>query len=186
MEIISRKEAKERDLKYYFTGKKCKHGHVSKRQVSDGCCYECKLIFGRKNPRNSPERKKYMREYLKDYNPPNPKEYQRKYYENNRDKELARSKSKRENNKDYYRAKIVERRAKQKNATPPWFESERKKINLVYKKASELGLEVDHVVPLTSDLVCGLHCWDNLQLLNRQENAKKLNKYWPDMPEDLG
>ncbi|CAL9993746.1 hypothetical protein VPHD81_0135 [Vibrio phage D81] len=127
-----------------------------------------------------------MSEYLKDYIQPKRKETLARYYENNRDKELARSKKKRNENSDYYKSKLAERRARKKLATPIWFESEIDKIKKVYEMASKLGLEVDHVVPITSNLVCGLHCWDNLQLLNRQENAKKLNKYWPDMPEDLG
>src|SRR5690606_21672555 len=41
MEIISRAEAKAKGLKFYFTGKPCKHGHVSERQLSNGCCTAC-------------------------------------------------------------------------------------------------------------------------------------------------
>jgi hypothetical protein len=26
---------------YYFTGKECKHGHISKRYTTNGICYEC-------------------------------------------------------------------------------------------------------------------------------------------------
>ena len=62
---------------------------------------------------------------------------------------------------------------------PEW--SEKQKINVVYEKAKELGFEVDHIVPLVSDTVCGLHVWCNLQLLALQENRTKSNKVWPDM-----
>jgi predicted RNA-binding protein YlxR (DUF448 family) len=41
MDIISRKEAKAIGLTRYFTGKPCKHGHVSERHVSHGGCYVC-------------------------------------------------------------------------------------------------------------------------------------------------
>jgi hypothetical protein len=41
MEIISRKEAMERGLKYYFTGKPCKHGHIFERLVSNHGCLYC-------------------------------------------------------------------------------------------------------------------------------------------------
>lgn len=56
-----------------------------------------------------------------------------------------------------------------------------KTINDFYKLAKEKGMEVDHIVPLNSDMVCGLHCIDNFQFLTREENARKSNKYWPDM-----
>lgn len=41
MKLISRKEAKERGVQYYFTGVECKRGHFSKRRVDSGQCYEC-------------------------------------------------------------------------------------------------------------------------------------------------
>lgn len=40
-EIINRSDAKKIGLKMYFTGVPCKHGHISKRLVSNYCCYEC-------------------------------------------------------------------------------------------------------------------------------------------------
>lgn len=41
MKIISRQEAKNQNIKTYYTGKPCKHGHVSYRYVNDGKCSEC-------------------------------------------------------------------------------------------------------------------------------------------------
>ena len=52
----------------------------------------------------------------------------------------------------------------------------------IYKKAHELGAQVDHIVPLQSDIVCGLHCICNMQILSKKENASKGNRWWPDMP----
>jgi hypothetical protein len=179
MKIISRKDAKSQSLKYYFTGKPCKHGHIDKRDTRSGGCYECKLAHGRNTPKTEAE-KEYNRAYLKTYNNRNRKEINHRYYDNNRTKELDRSRLKRINNADYYKAKCAERRAIQKNAKPDWYEI--KLVNKIYAMATKFGFEVDHIVPLQSKLVCGLHCWDNLQLLSRQENAKKLNITWPDMP----
>lgn len=179
MEIISRKEALNLGLKYYFTGKKCKHGHVSKRDIR-GSCYECKLAYERKSKRHlKPSRVEYQKKYLSNYEQKNKSECQSRYYRNNRSKELARSKKKRESNRSYYSSKCAERRSKKLGATPSWFESE--KVNFIYGMARKLNLEVDHVVPITSENVCGLHCWDNLQLLSRAENAKKGNYNWPYM-----
>ncbi len=63
---------------------------------------------------------------------------------------------------------------------PPW--QSRSDIVNFYKSVKCTGLEVDHIVPIKSELVCGLHCIDNFQLLTRSENASKGNRYWPDMP----
>lgn len=42
MEIISRKEAINKGLKYYFTGIPCPKNHISKRSIHNWTCYECK------------------------------------------------------------------------------------------------------------------------------------------------
>ncbi|WP_454833249.1 hypothetical protein [Pseudomonas veronii] len=39
--IISRKEAKAKGLKHYFTGKECPNGHFAERRVSSYCCITC-------------------------------------------------------------------------------------------------------------------------------------------------
>lgn len=39
--------------------------------------------------------------------------------------------------------------------------------------------EVDHVVPIKHDEVCGLHVLSNLQLLTRRQNRSKGNKFCP-------
>jgi len=46
--IITRKEAKAKGLKRYFTGKPCKRGHISERLVCNKGCIECELERKRK------------------------------------------------------------------------------------------------------------------------------------------
>lgn len=71
-------------------------------------------------------------------------------------------------------------------ATPTWADIDR--IREVYMAAQWLtsitGIvhHVDHIVPLTSDLVCGLHVENNLQVLPGPENLRKHNRAWHDMP----
>ena len=75
---------------------------------------------------------------------------------------------------------LAKYRASKLQATPLWFEKE--KIKVLYQKAKLWGFEVDHIVPLKSKNVCGLHCWSNLQLLDPMVNVTKGNRHWPDMP----
>ena len=41
MEIISAREAFNRGLTRYFTGKKCGYGHIAERMISNGSCVSC-------------------------------------------------------------------------------------------------------------------------------------------------
>lgn len=48
MKLISRKDAKAQGLKWYFTGKPCPKGHISKRAVNGGC-YACNKLLNAAN-----------------------------------------------------------------------------------------------------------------------------------------
>ena len=79
------------------------------------------------------------------------------------------------------------RRACKLQATPTWADD--KAMALWYKGASIMTqlmgqpYHVDHVVPLKSKAVCGLHAHTNMQILPKTENCSKGNRYWPDMPQ---
>lgn len=77
------------------------------------------------------------------------------------------------------------RRAAELQAIPAWADFDRiAKIYELAKQLRELGCEVhvDHIVPLQSPLVCGLHVHDNLRVILATDNASKANRHWPDMP----
>lgn len=88
------------------------------------------------------------------------------------------------NNKDKKRCWDASRKAALINAQPSWL-SDKQKADILhfYTEAWQLGLEVDHIVPLRNKNVCGLHVPWNLQLLDRSANASKNNKFddWSDM-----
>lgn len=44
-----------------------------------------------------------------------------------------------------------------------------------------IAWQVDHIVPLNSDMVCGLHCEANLQVIPATTNLAKSNDWWPGM-----
>lgn len=65
-------------------------------------------------------------------------------------------------------------------AVPGW--ADKSVIRDIYRQASLAGMTVDHIVPLRSKRVCGLHCEANLQVISLSDNARKNNRHWPDMP----
>lgn len=81
MDIISAREAFNKGLKRYFTGEKCKYGHVSERMISNGSCVEC-LKF-----RTNRDRKKiYERvRQWKANNPDKRLDQDRRYYQKNKE-----------------------------------------------------------------------------------------------------
>ena len=119
-------------------------------------------------------------------------EYYREYYQRNRLKKLEYAKNQREllgpivlaeNQKNYYLKnhhmmayKKALRRSRKKLATPVW--SDLDKINEVYANCSD-DMTVDHIIPITSPIVCGLHVSWNMQYLTRSANSKKGNSLPP-------
>jgi hypothetical protein len=50
------------------------------------------------------------------------------------------------------------------------------------KTATSIDWQIDHIVPLVSKLVCGLHVAANIAVIPAKMNQSKGNRYWPDMP----
>lgn len=92
----------------------------------------------------------------------------------NPDKVKANLRKHQEENRAIWIAYGAKRRALRIQAIPKWANHD--KIRKLYRKAHRLGLVVDHIVPLNSRVVCGLHWEGNLQLLTAEENAHKTNK----------
>ena len=71
--IVTRREAKEKQLSRYFTGKPCLKGHISERITYNGECYTCRKERGPASThqenvksykqRNSDKIKSYQKEY---------------------------------------------------------------------------------------------------------------------------
>ena len=68
-------------------------------------------------------------------------------------------------------------------AFPVWADT--KKINAIYDEAARLtretGIphEVDHIYPLRSKVMCGLHVEANLRVIPMPVNRSKSNRWWP-------
>jgi len=81
----------------------------------------------------------------------------------------------------YQRMWAIEKQNRIKSASVVWADKE--KIKSIYKQAVEISEstgvrhEVDHIIPITNKLVCGLHNEFNLQILSISENRAKYNKF---------
>lgn len=142
----------EQELSCFAKQKGTKTGHHPQ-------CKTCRSAYDKS--RYCPDIRKA--EYLAQHE--QEKQYRRTYYHNH---------------KDAYYSRKAKRRALELQAVPRW--ADLTQIKTIYDKATTYGFEVDHIVPLKSDLVCGLHCWANLQLLDPAINRSKGNRSWPDMP----
>jgi len=199
---LTRKEAKAIGFEFYFNGDPCPKGHVTKRRTKSPGCEECVLVVRRENMRrarvNKPEIMKarktaqYRRQVEK-----NPNSGAERYAKN-RDKQLERGKQYAKANPHIFRINGSLRRARKNNATPPWLVGELlDQVKAIYTEASKLTdsqgnrVQVDHIVPLKNDSVCGLHVPWNLRLLTKTENCRK-NRFFNDpftaiaMPIPLG
>jgi hypothetical protein len=89
-----------------------------------------------------------------------------------------------------YRAKRVLAKVQ---ATPSWVDlPHHSKINEIYAITQQLQeatgsiYHVDHIVPLVSDVVCGLHVWWNLQPMPEKANMLKNNLFEPSLYPEQG
>lgn len=191
--------------KRFFTGKPCRNGHLSPRYIGkENPCMECvkaaKQRWKARNPEHvanltrAYERRKYARR--KAENPEAVQAMLRAKYDRMMEvnPEAVRSANRRaqqawkERDPVAYNAvqtaRVVRREASKRLATPSWVDHT--KIREFYETADALRMltgewyHVDHIIPLRSKTVCGLHVHFNLRILPAQENQQKSNKYNPD------
>ena len=180
----TREEAKRTGAKFYFTGKPCTRGHVAPRKAK-GCCVECmKEDWATDN-----ERRKALPKSKAS------KDAGKRYYERNKDLVKAKAASRplekqsayktkyKKENPEVYRVLCNARRRRHREATPAWLTTEQKEdIKQLYIEAQKITkltgvrYEVDHIIPLINENVCGLHVPWNLQVIPKIDNLKKANK----------
>lgn len=174
-----------------FLGSLCRHGHdhgagASWRHKANGTCVECQSA--RIAKWQSSERGLAAARATKLRRKEKVVEENRLYRFRNRDRIIAYNNEYRAKNRDwflsYYRGYNATKKAAMRQAMPPWADTAR--IQSVYDLAHELtqstGVKhhVDHIVPLISKRVCGLHVPANLRVVPATENLRKGNRWWPD------
>ena len=177
--------------------KLCRKG-LHQYSVDKRTCPECARASWRKYAsKNKSKKKNYQKEWYKknkeqkdvsnkrwrQKNKNRVSCYQKEWYQLNKDKRRAVGKKWEQNNKNKVNASKAKRRALEKQAMPTW--SDPQAIKNIYKKALEatkktgIKHEVDHIYPLQSKYMCGLHVETNLQILTKSENSAKSNRTWP-------
>jgi hypothetical protein len=134
----------------------------------------------------NPEKRKAIWTRYRANNLERVRENEAAYRARNRDECNARINAWKAKNKHLLAFYARGRDAALRRATPKW--ADKDEMRRIYARASRLRREtgeawhVDHIVPLISELVCGLHWEGNLQVLPASENLSKNNTKWPDMP----
>lgn len=110
----------------------------------------------------------------------------KKWREENHERFVLIRKQYAEKNPHVQREVTRRRQAAKRRATPKWgnrfFIQEAYHLAEVRTKVCGGKWVVDHIVPIISPIVCGLHVEANLQVLPMVTNIRKGNRYWPDMP----
>lgn len=98
----------------------------------------------------------------------------RAWYKKDHSKSNAQKRRYYAKNKKKFTAQSRARKLRQLNAMPKWAD---KKAIAAFYKACPPGWHCDHIVPITSQVVCGLHHEANLQLLPAMLNLSKSNRF---------
>ena len=164
------------------------NGFYNCKNRDDGLEHICKVCRKKQNTEwvsKNPEKVSatYKRYYDKNYQRIKDKKRKSNQEWNNRNKEKmsAYYKKYQSEHRAARNAAYAKRETIKLNATPWW--SDLTAIKEKYIEADRLTREtkikhqVDHIVPLQSKTVCGLHVPWNLQILTAEENNKKHTKY---------
>lgn len=177
--ILCKKEYKPKTIRSLFCSIKCNQ-QARKFRTNKLFKSICKNPNCNKTFNHKLQLVNYCSKYCKNFvnvlnNSNRVKKYRQKYYLKNKKKINAYMRQHFKNNKAYYLSNLAKRRATKLLATPKFADLD--KIKDIYKNCPK-GYEVDHIVPLRSKLVCGLHVSWNLQYLTIKQNRSKGNKLW--------
>ncbi len=203
LNIIGRKEAKEKGLTRYFTGKTCKHGHVCERYLRNRQCVKCTSIWSL----NYNRKVGYKHQY-KQHRKPGVLEKKRKWAQKWRDENPEKAKETSRNGQSKYMSTLhgqLRRRIKEtvrkllrnRNSvecldllayTPQEFNKSLLKCTpqfMTIQEARDSGYQIDHIVPIkyiseriSNNELSFIVAMDlqNLRIITQEANFKKKDK----------
>lgn len=176
---------RKRSAKHYYENREVINEHRANLRLNNPQKY--KEISKRYRTQN-PEKHRQASINSKKKRPEYYRLKQKEWESNNRDRVCAKSKRWRDKNPAKCRQQNATYFGAKENATPEW--ADNKKVAKFYEECAFLNQRdgihewhVDHIVPLRSKKVCGLHNEFNLRVIRRSENCQKSNSWWPDMPK---
>jgi len=154
MKIVSRQQAIEQKLTRYFTGKPCKHGHITEKLLSNRTCVECKRL-----------------DKIKWGSQPHIKSAS-----------IARANAHNKKHPEMHLARTRKRQAALLQRVPTWGPHAhliiaKYQLANMLSQASGEPYHVDHIIPLQGKKVSGLHVFSNLRVIPGSDNSKKSNKF---------
>lgn len=176
--MSSRKEAIAIGAKRYV-GRPCPIGHSGERYTSDGGCVHCAANYSA-----SPQKKTYDAAYyaknLDRISGVNAARYSRR-----RAEIMAAVQAWQDENPAAVRAYKEKNKAHRRQLSlrpAPWFGEldelvmgEARRLANAREVVTGLRWHVDHVMPLRGRSVCGLHVWNNIQVIPAVVNMRKSN-----------
>jgi hypothetical protein len=162
------------------------HKDKSKRL---GVSSSCKVCATSRSNRWYDENKVYFLEKSRVQYSLNPSKWNQRsklWREKNTETKRTTDKAWREENKEAVRANKARRKAIKRSRSIPYCDEMLKLIeieahDLAIKREAATGFKwhVDHIVPLISRFVCGLHNECNLAVIPAKQNIIKGNRHWP-------
>lgn len=165
--------SKKRGRKQLAICKKCALAQTVKWQRENP---EKRAVISARYYKNNPEKMQSIR--------PRQEEQRQRRHAENPQKSLMTSSTWKRNNRAKCNASLASYKAKKLQATPAWANTFfiEEIYDLAQRRTEATGIEwqVDHIIPLNSKTVCGLHVEDNLQVIPAVLNRKKGNRYSAD------
>lgn len=183
------------------------HADKSRSDGRHPWCKKCRAIAGKNHfassdkaenrektarwRKNNPEKTLEIGRVSHQKNKEKRNDYCRAYRKSNLEKAREASRAWARDNPVKMKMTNAARRSAKHAATPLWAReefdlfavSEAYSLSSLRTKVMGTQWHVDHIVPLRSKKVCGLHCSANLQVIPGAVNHAKGNRAWPDMPQ---